>query len=114
VTEGDNCNACTKIDGKIFSIAQAEQGKTLAPFHPNCNCKTAILNQNNDVSFFVDDIVKMLMEAFDFSKPWERDFSANRVHSVSEEEAVYLAQLQYKMVLEGMTVEQYEYLTGNA
>ena len=34
------------------------------------------------------------MQAFDFSKPWEQNSSKNKLISVSEEEAVYLAKLQ--------------------
>lgn len=32
------CQECKDLDGKIYSIDEAEEGVTLPPFHPNCKC----------------------------------------------------------------------------
>ncbi len=52
-TNGDNCKACTELDGKVFSIADAEVGVNLAPIHPNCDCTAEVLDENEAEIFTV-------------------------------------------------------------
>ncbi|MBE7031468.1 MAG: hypothetical protein E7401_00725 [Ruminococcaceae bacterium] len=52
-TNGDNCKACTELDGKVFSIADAEVGVNLAPIHPNCDCTAEVLDENEVEIFTV-------------------------------------------------------------
>lgn len=47
-TNGDNCEDCTNLDGKVFPIYEAESGKNLAPFHPNCDCTAEVLDENGN------------------------------------------------------------------
>lgn len=32
------CPDCDRMDGKIFSLLEAEEGENMPPFHPNCRC----------------------------------------------------------------------------
>ncbi len=52
-TNGDNCKACTELNGKVFSIADAEVGVNLAPIHPNCDCVAEVLGENGVEIFTV-------------------------------------------------------------
>lgn len=52
-TNGDNCGACTEMNGKVFRIDDAETGKSLMPFHPNCDCSAEILDENGKAVFVV-------------------------------------------------------------
>ena len=52
-TNGDNCKACTELDGKVFSIADAQVGVNLAPIHPNCDCTSEVLDENEAEIFTV-------------------------------------------------------------
>lgn len=52
-TNGDKCEACTELDGKVFPIADAEVGVNLAPIHPNCDCTAEVLDENEAEIFTV-------------------------------------------------------------
>ncbi len=47
-TNGDNCEDCSGLDGKVFPIYKAESSKNLAPFHPNCDCCVEILDKKGN------------------------------------------------------------------
>ncbi|MBQ4516647.1 MAG: minor capsid protein [Clostridia bacterium] len=53
VTEGDNCEECSSLDGQVFDIKDAKSGINLAPMHPNCDCGAAVLDKNGGVVMMV-------------------------------------------------------------
>ena len=57
-TNGDNCEECTKLNGKIFPIDKAESGKTIMPFHPNCDCSAEIVDENERTVFVIEKVDK--------------------------------------------------------
>ena len=52
---GDTCEKCTDLDGKIFPISEAKSGINLAPIHPNCDCSAEILDENGSTVFVVGE-----------------------------------------------------------
>ena len=46
IAEGENCDTCNKLNGKVFDIKDAKAGVNLQPMHPNCDCMTGILDAN--------------------------------------------------------------------
>ena len=46
IAEGENCDTCNKLNGKVFDIKDAKVGVNLQPMHPNCDCMTGILDAN--------------------------------------------------------------------
>lgn len=55
VNEGENCDVCSSLAGKVFLIEEARTGENLAPLHPNCDCKANILDEEGNVVLTVDD-----------------------------------------------------------
>ena len=53
-TNGDNCEKCAKLDGKIFSLDEATSGENLVPFHPNCDCFVEVLDKNQNSAVMVE------------------------------------------------------------
>ncbi|MBQ9756991.1 MAG: hypothetical protein IJW15_01060 [Clostridia bacterium] len=49
-TNGDNCEECTKLDGKVFPLGEANMGENLMPFHPNCDCFVEVLHKNQNTA----------------------------------------------------------------
>ena len=120
VTEGENCEDCNAFANQVLPISQAEAGINLAPMHPNCNCRTGILDENGKIAFYAEDDLSQLLSDFDFSRqpddrfiqeiqqkftqlfdftmPWMReDLGEETDHSmkeISEEEALFLSKLQ--------------------
>ena len=54
-TNADNCKSCTALEGKIFSISEAEVGINLAPLHPNCDCTAEIVDNQGNTVFTLDE-----------------------------------------------------------
>lgn len=52
---GDTCERCTDLDGKIFPISEAKSGVNFAPIHPNCDCSAEILDENGNTVFVVGE-----------------------------------------------------------
>lgn len=42
IAEPDACPICAALDGKIFSLDEAEIGVNAYPIHPNCRCSQAL------------------------------------------------------------------------
>lgn len=42
IAEPDACPVCTALDGKIFSLDEAEIGVNAFPIHPNCRCSQSL------------------------------------------------------------------------
>src|SRR5690606_7122634 len=42
IAEPDACSICAALDGKIFSLDEAEIGVNAFPVHPNCRCSQAL------------------------------------------------------------------------
>jgi len=42
IAEPDACPICAKLDGKIFSLEEAEIGVNAFPIHPNCRCSQSL------------------------------------------------------------------------
>ncbi|MBR7163501.1 MAG: minor capsid protein [Clostridia bacterium] len=51
IANGDNCEDCTSLDGKVFPIDDAKTGINLAPMHPNCDCGIEILDASGNTVF---------------------------------------------------------------
>ena len=45
---GDTCEECTKLSGRVFPIYGAEAGETFMPLHPNCDCSIEVLDENGN------------------------------------------------------------------
>ena len=50
---GDTCEKCTDLDGKVFPVSKAKSGVNFAPIHPNCDCSAEILDENGKTVFEV-------------------------------------------------------------
>ncbi|OQB14539.1 MAG: Phage Mu protein F like protein [Firmicutes bacterium ADurb.Bin193] len=46
--EGESCEDCNLLSGKVFSIADAEIGVNLPPIHPNCDCLITVLDADGN------------------------------------------------------------------
>ena len=47
--EREDCDFCISMAGEEFSITEAEVGINLPPFHPNCDCYVAALDEGGHV-----------------------------------------------------------------
>ena len=147
----------------------------MAPMHPNCNCRTGVLDEAGNIAFFVEDLrdgkvpdftrqktqpqTRTLPQAPQVQKQQAPAQKGDEITELSESEALFIAklqsidvpfdkaleilyemkrtngkvpeekfrewgfadkagiayvELQYKMIREGMTLEQYDYLESNA
>lgn len=50
ISEGDNCDACNRLNGNKIKISEARTAFNLPPMHPNCDCRIAVLDKNGRVS----------------------------------------------------------------
>ena len=140
--------------------------------HPNCNCRTGILDKNGNIAFYAEDLrdgkipERTRPRTLPAIQPWtlpqtqkEEAKKGDEITELSESEALFIAklqsigvsfdkaleilyemkrtngkvpeekykewgfadkagiayvELQYKMIREGMTLEQYDYLESNA
>lgn len=48
-----NCKICQELDGKTFRVSEGKAGENLSPIHPNCDCATAILDDDGAIAFVV-------------------------------------------------------------
>ncbi len=48
ITNGDTCEDCTSLNGKIFSVDKAESGENFPPMHPNCDCTFEIVDEQGN------------------------------------------------------------------
>ena len=55
LTEGENCDDCNHLAGRIFSISEARVGENFAPMHSNCNCRVGILDDAGQVAYIIDE-----------------------------------------------------------
>ena len=172
VTEGENCEDCNSLNGKTFPLSEAKIGENMAPMHPNCNCRTGVLDKNGNIAFYAEDLrdgkvpERTRPRTLPAIQPWtlpqtqkEEAKKGDGITELSESEALFIAklqsigvsfdkaleilsemkrtngkvpeekykewgfadkagiayvELQYKMIREGMTLEQYDYLESNA
>ena len=175
VAEGENCEDCNSLSGKTFPLTEAKIGENMAPMHPNCNCRTGVLDEAGNIAFFVEDLrdgkvpdftrpktqpqTRTLPQAPQVQKQQAPAQKGDEITELSESEALFIAklqsievpfdkaleilyemkrtngkvpeekfrewgfadkagiayvELQYKMIREGMTLEQYDYLESNA
>ena len=172
MTEGENCEDCNSLDGKTFPLSEAKIGENMAPMHPNCNCRTGVLDKNGNIAFYAEDLrdgkipERIRPRTLPAIQPWtlpqtqkEEAKKGDEITELSESEALFIAklqsigvsfdkaleilsemkrtngkvpeekykewgfadkagiayvELQYKMIREGMTLEQYDYLESNA
>ncbi len=49
LTEGENCDDCNRLAGRVFPVSEARVGENFAPMHPNCNCRIGILDEENQI-----------------------------------------------------------------
>ncbi|MBQ8764902.1 MAG: hypothetical protein IJZ12_03155 [Clostridia bacterium] len=52
---GDTCEKCAALDGKVFPVSEAKSGVNFAPIHPNCDCCVEILDENGNTVFVVGE-----------------------------------------------------------
>ena len=172
VTEGENCEDCNSLSGRTFPLTEAKIGENMAPMHPNCNCRTGVLDKNGNIAFYAEDLrdgkvpERTRPRTLPAIQPWtlpqtqkEEAKKGDGITELSESEALFIAklqsigvsfdkaleilsemkrtngkvpeekykewgfadkagiayvELQYKMIREGMTLEQYDYLESNA
>lgn len=55
ITNGDTCEDCTSLNGKIFSVDKAESGKNFPPIHPNCDCTFEIVDEQGNSVVSTDE-----------------------------------------------------------
>ena len=53
IAEGENCDTCNKLNGKVFDIKDAKVGVNLQPMHPNCDCMTGILDHAGNIEILL-------------------------------------------------------------
>ena len=54
-TNGDTCEDCTSLNGKIFSADKAKSGENFPPMHPNCDCTFEIIDEQGNVVITADE-----------------------------------------------------------
>ena len=110
VAEGENCEDCNSLDGKTFPLSEAKIGENMAPMHPNCNCRTGVLDKNGNIAFYAEDLrdgkvpdftrpktqpqMRTLPQAPQVQKQQAPAQKGDEITELSESEALFIAKLQ--------------------
>ncbi len=55
LTEGENCDECNRLAGRVFPVSEARVGENFAPMHPNCNCRVGILDDAGRIAYIISE-----------------------------------------------------------
>ena len=107
VTEGENCEDCNSLSGRTFPLTEAKIGENMAPMHPNCNCRTGVLDKNGNIAFYAEDLrdgkvpERTRPRTLPAIQPWtlpqtqkEEAKKGDGITELSESEALFIAKLQ--------------------
>jgi len=53
LTEGENCDACSRLEGLAFPIGAARVGMNFTPMHPNCDCRVGVLDDAGRIAYII-------------------------------------------------------------